>query len=112
MPFFDDADGNNPLDYVLQIHSTKETEKKEGKLGSFNKNLAEDLFKNYKNQEFMSFGRSIARAIPEAIQKDVQSVAEFMNARLLNSDLLWPTVFMQNTLKQGASSANKLYTQI
>jgi len=45
MPFFEDSDGNNPFDYVLQIHnrSVKDIEQKV-KLGSFNKNLAEELF--------------------------------------------------------------------
>lgn len=45
MPFFEDSDGNNPFDYVLQIHnrSPKDIEQKV-KFGSFNKNLAEELF--------------------------------------------------------------------
>ena len=110
MPFFDDADGYNPFDYVLQINF--KIEKHQGNLGSFNKGLADELFKEYKDHEFMSFGRSIARAIPEAVYKDVTSVADFMKARIFISDHLWPTHFLQNTLRQGASDSNRLYTKI
>jgi hypothetical protein len=111
MPFFTDAEDNNPFDYVLQIHKKRKDESEE-KLGSFNKNLALVLFDEYKNHEFMSLGRSIARAIPEAIVKECSGVAEFMNNRMFLSEHLWPIHFMQNTLRQGMSNSNILYTNI
>lgn len=95
MPLFDDTMGNSPFDYVLQIANRSESEiaaKKE--LGSFNKNLALVLFDKYKNHEFMSLGRSITRAIPEAIFKEVQTVTDFMKARSFTSELFWPTCFV------------------
>ena len=97
MPFFDDADGNTPFDYVLQIHNREEGDTEP--LGSFNKNLAKVFFDQYKNHEFMSLGRSIARAIPEAITKEVAGVCDFMQSRLFISKHLWPTHFEQNTLR-------------
>lgn len=110
MPLFDDADGNTPFDYVLQIHNKPQENKSTQELGSFNKNLALVLFEQYQHHEFMSLGRSITRAIPEAIDKEVQAVSSFMEARMFNSEHLWPVQFKQNTLRQGASSSNKLYT--
>lgn len=109
MPFFTDAEDNNPFDYVLQIHNRNPKDTNE-KLGSFNKTLALVLFDQFKNHEFMSLGRTIARAIPEAIVLECAGVAEFMSNRMFLSEHLWPIHFMQNTLRQGESSANKLYT--
>jgi hypothetical protein len=85
MPFFDDADGNNPFDYLLQIHSRPEGEDNKNR-ASINIYLIEELLREYKDHEFMSLGRSISRIIPEAIYKNVQSVAEFMKARLFLSE--------------------------
>ena len=58
----------------------------------------------------MSLGRSIARAIPAAIEKEVTSLSDFMEERLFISENFWPTQFVQNTLRQGESFNTKLYT--
>lgn len=95
MPIFDDAEGNTPFDYVLQIHNkTQEEIDSKVRLGSFNKNLALVLFEQYQNHEFMSLGRSITRAIPEAIDKEVQAVAKFMDSRMFESKHLWTTQYL------------------
>lgn len=60
----------------------------------------------------MSLGRKISRAIPEAIYKEVQNVAEFMKARLFSSEHLWSSQFLQNCLRQGATNATRVYTKI
>ena len=68
------------------------------------------LFNGFKDHEFMSFSRSIGRAFPKAVELGVFEIGEFLETRMQQSKLLWTPAFVQNWLRRGTSSANKLYT--
>ena len=65
----------------------------------------------FEEHEIMSFSRSIGRTFPEAIDKDVSEVGEFLEKRLQMSQLFWPVYFVQNYLRNGESAENRLYTK-